>query len=67
MQLVTEDSATESIPCGPDIVDQLVESVTKYVDAGFDHLYFHQIGPDQPGFFRYWEKELSPALRDLGT
>jgi coenzyme F420-dependent glucose-6-phosphate dehydrogenase len=67
VQLVTEDSATESTPCGPDIVDQLVESVTKYIDAGFDHLYFHQIGPDQPGFFRYWEKELSPALRDLGT
>ena len=38
------------------------ESVGKYVDAGYDHLYFHQIGPDQDGFFRFWERELAPKL-----
>jgi G6PDH family F420-dependent oxidoreductase len=61
-QIVTEDDATESVACGPDVVGQLVESVGKFVDAGYDHLYFHQIGPDQDGFFRYWESELQPAL-----
>ena len=62
-EIVTEDDATKSVPCGPDIVEELAESVRQYVDAGYDHLYFHQIGPDQDGFFRYWESELSDALR----
>jgi coenzyme F420-dependent glucose-6-phosphate dehydrogenase len=61
-QIVTEDDATKSVPCGPDVADQLRESVQKYVDAGYDHLYFHQIGEDQEGFFRYWERELRDAL-----
>src|SRR5436305_3175090 len=43
--IVTEDDATKSVPCGPDVAGQLRESVQKYVEAGYDHLYFHQIGP----------------------
>ncbi|HEX4529023.1 MAG TPA: TIGR03557 family F420-dependent LLM class oxidoreductase [Acidimicrobiia bacterium] len=61
-QIVTEDDATQSVPCGPDVAGQLRQSVQQYVDAGYDHLYFHQIGPDQDGFFRYWERELRDAL-----
>jgi G6PDH family F420-dependent oxidoreductase len=58
---VTEADATRSIPCGPD-VGPVVESVRKYLDAGYDHLYFHQIGSDQDGFFRFWCEELRPSL-----
>jgi G6PDH family F420-dependent oxidoreductase len=57
------DQVTKSVPCGPDIAKELVETVEQYVDVGYDHLYFHQIGPDQEGFFRFWERELEPALR----
>ena len=46
-------------------VGPVVESVRTYLDAGYDHLYFHQVGPDQEGFFRFWESELAPALADL--
>ncbi len=62
-EIVTEDDATKSVPCGPDIVDELRESVQQYVEAGYDHLYFHQIGEDQDAFFRFWESELRDALR----
>ncbi len=62
--MVTEEDATASTPCGPDIVDELVASVEKYSDAGYTHLYFHQIGRDQDGFFEFWETELEPALRE---
>jgi coenzyme F420-dependent glucose-6-phosphate dehydrogenase len=65
--IVDESLAAESIPCGPDIAEELVESVGKYVDAGYDHLYFHQVGPDQDGFFRFWERELQSALAGLVT
>jgi G6PDH family F420-dependent oxidoreductase len=61
-EIVTEELTTKSTPCGPDIVADLVDSVRKYVDAGYDHLYFHQVGPDQDGFFRFWERELQPAV-----
>lgn len=61
-EIVTEDDATKSVPCGPDIVDDLVKIVSQYADAGYDHLYFHQIGQDQDGFFRFWESELQAAL-----
>jgi G6PDH family F420-dependent oxidoreductase len=62
-EIVTEADATQSVPCGPDIADALRESVRTYVDAGYDHLYFHQVGDDQEGFFRFWERELRDALR----
>jgi G6PDH family F420-dependent oxidoreductase len=63
-QLVTEDDATKSVPCGPD-VEPLVEAEREYVEAGYDHLYFHQIGPDQDGFFRFWTDQLQPVLKRL--
>jgi G6PDH family F420-dependent oxidoreductase len=59
---LTEEQVTESVPCGPDITDDVVKSVRQYVDAGYDHLYFHNIGPDQEGFFRFWESELGDAV-----
>ena len=66
-QTVTPEMIGESTPCGPDPA-RYVEMVQQYLDAGFDHIYFHQIGPDQEGFFRFWQEELRPALdRTLGT
>ncbi len=61
-ELVTEDDATKSTPCGPDIVEPILESVRKYEAAGYDHLYFHQVGPDQAGFLDFWDSELRSAL-----
>lgn len=63
-QNVSEEDATESVPCGTD-VSKIIESVQEYLDAGYDHLYFHQIGPDQDRFFAFWESDLAPALRDI--
>jgi len=60
-QMVSEDDVAESVSCGPD-VEPIVEVVRQYIDAGYDHLYFHQIGPDQEGFFRFWKERLQTAL-----
>jgi G6PDH family F420-dependent oxidoreductase len=64
-QTVSEDEATKSTPCGP-AVEPVLESVRQYLEAGYDHLYFHQVGPDQDGFFGFWERDLGPAVRKLG-
>jgi len=60
-ELVREEDAVGSTPCGPD-VEPVLESVQQYVSAGYDHVYFHQVGPDQEGFLRFWSEELRPAL-----
>ena len=62
--MVTEDAAASSVSCGPD-VEPLLDTVRTYLDAGFDHVYFHQIGPDQDGFFGFWTDTLQPALARL--
>jgi coenzyme F420-dependent glucose-6-phosphate dehydrogenase len=58
---VTPEQLAEAIPCGPD-VEGYLEDIRKYEQAGYTHIYFHQIGYDQDGFFRFWRDELSPRL-----
>ena len=64
VEIVDVEQASKSTACGPD-VGKVLESVKEYVDAGYDHIYFHQIGPDQVGFLRFWERELRDALREF--
>ena len=63
-QNVTVEELAESLPVGPD-VERYVEQVQAYVDAGFTHIYFHQVGRDQEGFFRFWREQLRPQLQSL--
>jgi G6PDH family F420-dependent oxidoreductase len=58
---VTPEMISDSIPCGPDPAPIAAEA-RKALEAGVDHLYFHQIGDDQEGFCRLWREELAPEL-----
>jgi G6PDH family F420-dependent oxidoreductase len=60
-QIVTEDQATKGTPCGPD-PEPYVAQLRTFVDAGFDEVSITQIGPDQEGFFRFYESELRARL-----
>jgi hypothetical protein len=62
---VREDDVAERVLCGPD-VDRWVEFVNDYAQAGYSHVYLHQVGRDQEGFFRFCERELLPALSSAG-
>jgi len=64
-QLVTEDHVAEAIVCGPD-PERYLQRVRHYAAAGFTHVYLHQVGGDQDGFFRFWEAALRPALAAEG-
>ena len=46
---------------GPD-PGPYVELVGKFANAGYDHVYLHQIGPDQEGFMGFARDELLPKL-----
>ena len=62
MQIVTPDMVAESIVCGPDPA-RFHEQIKSYVDAGFTHVYLHQVGDDQEGFFRFAEREILPKYQ----
>ncbi len=62
VSLVTEDMAAESFVCGPD-PERHLEAIRQYIEAGYDEVYVQQIGPEQEGFFRFYEREILPELR----
>ena len=59
---VTEAEVAKVIVCGPD-PERHVKAIQEYAEAGFDQVYVHQIGPDQAGFFRFYEREVLPRFR----
>ncbi|MFG2650717.1 LLM class F420-dependent oxidoreductase [Streptomyces sp. NPDC048436] len=64
-QFVTRQDIGEQIPCG-DNIDDFVDAVRPFVDAGFTEVALVQVGGDQQRPFIDWaEKKLLPALREL--
>ncbi len=63
-KLVTPDHIKKNYVLGADPKKHL-EEIKKYADAGFDHIYIHQIGPDQEAFFTLYEKEILPQIKTL--
>jgi coenzyme F420-dependent glucose-6-phosphate dehydrogenase len=59
-----EDAIAEEIVCATD-AGPFVEAAKEFVDAGYDHVFFHQIGPQQDEFLRFSESEILPALQDV--
>ena len=60
-QAVTEEEIAKAIICGNDPQKHL-DAIQEFVDAGFDHVYVHQVGPDQEGFFNFYTKSILPAV-----
>jgi len=60
-KLVKEEDVAKEIVCGPDR-ERYLDKVNEYVEAGYDHVWLHQVGPDQEGFFLFFEKEFLPKL-----
>ena len=64
-QFVVPDDVAQAIPCGAD-VEEHIEKIRPFVDAGFTEVALVQIGADQqPAFITWAERELLPALRSL--
>jgi coenzyme F420-dependent glucose-6-phosphate dehydrogenase len=60
-KMVREEDIAEKLPCGPD-PERHIKQIEAFVEAGFDHVYIHQIGPDQEGFFQFYERHVLPKL-----
>jgi coenzyme F420-dependent glucose-6-phosphate dehydrogenase len=62
--MVGEEKIAEVVVCGAD-PDRHLDAIRMFADAGFDHVYVHQVGPDQDGFIDFYEREVLPAAREL--
>jgi coenzyme F420-dependent glucose-6-phosphate dehydrogenase len=60
-ETLDEEDIAESVVCGPD-PERHRAAIEEYVDAGYDHVYVHQIGPDQESFFEFYEREVLPGF-----
>lgn len=58
-KMLTQEQITKEVVCGPH-AQAHIAAIREYIDAGFDHVYIHQVGDDQEGFFRFYEKEVLP-------
>ena len=63
-EMVTEDDVADVVVCGPS-PDAHLAAIESFADAGFDHVYVHQVGPNQAGFFEFYEREILPEASDL--
>jgi coenzyme F420-dependent glucose-6-phosphate dehydrogenase len=61
VELVSEDDVADSITCGPD-AGRHEAAIREFVDAGYEQVYVHQVGPDQDGFFDFYEREVIPRF-----
>lgn len=57
--MVREEDIAQSVVCGPD-PEKYHQRIREYTDAGFDHVFLHQVGPDQEGFFDFAKREILP-------
>jgi G6PDH family F420-dependent oxidoreductase len=60
-EMIDEEDVAESTPCGPD-PEPYLQLIGKYADAGFTHVYIHQIGDNQDEFADFAARELMPKL-----
>lgn len=63
---VTPEMIKKEVVCGPDRQRHL-DAIAKFVKAGFDHVYVHQVGHDQEGFMRFYEREILPNAGQLAA
>ncbi len=60
-KLVDEGALTRQVICSSDVTPHL-DAIRQFAEAGYDHVYIHQIGPDQEGFFRFYRTTVLPQL-----
>jgi coenzyme F420-dependent glucose-6-phosphate dehydrogenase len=60
-ETLDEEDVAESVVCGPD-PERHRAAIEEYADAGYDHVYVHQIGSDQEGFLEFYEREVLPGF-----
>ena len=56
-KLVSEEDIAAKVLCSPDPAAHQA-AIQEFADAGYDHVYVHQVGPDQEGFLDFCGREI---------
>jgi G6PDH family F420-dependent oxidoreductase len=64
--MVTEDDVAEVVVCGPD-PQRHKDKIRECVEAGYDHVYVHQVGPEQEQCIDFYAREIFPELQKLAA
>jgi alkanesulfonate monooxygenase SsuD/methylene tetrahydromethanopterin reductase-like flavin-dependent oxidoreductase (luciferase family) len=59
--ILSDAAIADAVLCGPD-PERHLAAIREFEDAGFDHVYVHQVGSDQLGFFDCYRSEVMPKL-----
>ena len=62
-EMITKDDVAKNTLCSPD-PEKFIKEVKMRIDAGFDHIYFQQIGLKQTEFIEFCEKEILPEFQE---
>ena len=60
-RMIDKAAVAKTVICGPD-PERHLEAIQEYARAGYDHVFVHQVGPDQDGFFQFYERKILPRL-----
>lgn len=61
LELARPEDVVERIALGPDPQVHL-DAIAAFAEVGFNEVHVHQIGPDQEGFFGFYQREILPQL-----
>lgn len=56
-KLYTEADISRAVVCDPD-PEQHLAKINEFIRAGFTHIYIHQVGSDQEGFFDFYQNQI---------
>jgi hypothetical protein len=60
--LVKQDDIDASVICGPR-PERHIKAIREFEEAGFDHVFIHQIGYQQAEFAEFYRRALIPEFR----
>lgn len=60
-EMVDENDVARAVVCGPD-PEAFLEAIQEFADAGFDHVYLHQVGPEQERFIEMMAESVLPRI-----
>jgi coenzyme F420-dependent glucose-6-phosphate dehydrogenase len=60
-KMAGEEQVAKTVICGPD-PERHIQGIQQFVKAGYEHVYVHQVGPDQEGFFNFYERHILPEF-----
>lgn len=63
VELMNKPEIPEDSILGPD-PEPYLQALQALQNDGYDHIYLHQVGPDQEGFLQFFQDRLLPALEE---